>query len=185
MNREEFLIRRFVDSGDEAAFEELVRERLESLRRIVAAAGPRNTADREDILQEVLIRMHRALGSYRFESSFTTWLFRITRNTTLDLERKRKRSRERELRSFQETISGISNPEELALESLRTAELKRLFYELDEADRQLLVLREREGLSMVEIATILGIRPGTVKSRLSRARRRAREKYEKLEEAEQ
>ena len=186
MNREEELIRRFVEYGDEASFEELVRLRLDSLLRIVAAAGPSDPADRDDVLQEVLVKVHRALAGYRFNASFTTWLFRIARNTALDLERGRRRARERELRAvrFAAEEAPAADPETLALERLRAADLKRLFYELEETDRQLLVLREREGLSTAEIAAILGVRPGTVKSRLSRARRRARAKYEAFEEAE-
>jgi len=71
-----------------------------------------------------------------------------------------------------------ADPEEQAIENIRTAELKNLFYRLGEKDRQLLLLREYEELSMDEIAAIMGIPPGTVKSRLSRARKRARKLYE-------
>ena len=144
------LIRRFVESEDESAFEQLIRGRLESLRRIIAAAGPKDPSDRDDVLQEVLIRIHRALRGYRFESSFSTWVFRITRNATLDLERKRRRARQGEFRVIRESRDTGANPENLAMESLRTTELKQLFYELDEKDRQLLILKEREALSTAE-----------------------------------
>ena len=180
MNDED-LIRRFVSEGDEGAFETLIRKRLPSLRRIVAAAGPREAADRDDILQEVLIRLHRALASYRFDAPLGTWIFRIARNAALDEEKKRRRARARELRAGTgdaDPSDRSDGPEEMALASERTRELKALFYRLGESDRQLLLLREKEGLSMEEIAAILGLPAGTVKSRLSRARRRARKLYE-------
>lgn len=180
MNDED-LIRRFVSDGDENAFETLIRRRLPSLRRIVAAAGPKDAADRDDILQEVLIRLHRALAKYRFDAPLSTWIFRIARNAALDEEKKRRRARARELRAGPidaDPAVRSAGPEEAVLSSERTQELKELFYRLAEADRQLLLLREKEGLSMDEIAVVLGLPAGTVKSRLSRARRRARRLYE-------
>jgi len=178
---DEALIRRFVDRGDERAFETLIRKQLPSLRRLVSAAGPRNPEDRDDVLQETLIRLHKSLSAYRFEAPLTTYMFRIARHAALDLERQRRRRTDRERRTAPEQSEGIADPEEQALEKVRTAELKNLFYRLSETDRQLLLLREREELSMGEIADILGIRPGTVKSRLSRARKRARKLYEEAE----
>ena len=178
---DEFLIREFVLSGDEAAFEILIRKHLPSLRRLVASAGPKTPEDRDDVLQETLIRLHSALSSYRFDAPLTTYMYRIARNAALDIERKRVRSLKRELRAATTEMPKKENPEELALESLRAAELKKLFYRLGEKDRQLLMLREKEQLSMEEIAKILGILPGTVKSRLSRARKRARKLYLEVE----
>ncbi|MCD6342184.1 MAG: sigma-70 family RNA polymerase sigma factor, partial [Spirochaetaceae bacterium] len=109
------------------------------------------------------------------------YIFRIARNAALDLERKRRRSRNREQRAAFGEIDLVPNPEERAIENIRAAELKRLFYKLSEKDRQLLLLREQEILSMGEIANILGISRGTVKSRLSRARKRARKLYQEAE----
>lgn len=178
---DETLIRRFVEQGDESAFENLIRNHLPSLRRLVAAAGPRDPEDRNDILQETLIRLHKSLSTYRFEAPLSTYMFRIARHAALDLERSRKRNSERERRSAPELVEESLDPEELAIEGARTSELKNLFYKLKEPDRQLLLLREREKMSMEEIAEILKVRPGTIKSRLSRARQRARKLYEEAE----
>ncbi len=181
MKSDEALIRQFVEDGDSKAFETLVGRRLPSIRRIVAAAGPRETEDRDDAVQEVLIRLHRSLPTYRFDAPLTTWIFRIARNVTLDEERKRRRTRGREIRAFvaeTETNENSPGPEDQVLKKARTEELKELFYRLSEKDRQLLLLREQEELSMVEIGAVLGISPGTVKSRLSRARKRAKLLYE-------
>ena len=176
---DELLLRRFIENNDESAFEALIRKRLESLRRIVAAAsGPGTLEDREDILQEVLIRLHQNLSGYRFEASFTSYLFRITRNVALDMMRSRRRSRNREKRVVPDDSLEVFDPEETALRRLRTEELRTLFFRLNEQDRQLLLLREREKLSMIEISRILGIPEGTIKSRLSRARTRAKALYE-------
>lgn len=178
---DETLIRRFVELGDEAAFENLIRKHLPSLRRLVAAAGPRDAEDRNDIMQETLIRLHKSLSAYRFESPLSTYMFRIARHAALDLERSRMRNLERERRAATRSAELSGNPEELAVDGARAAELKNLFYRLKETDRQLLLLREREKMSMEEIGEILGVRPGTVKSRLSRARKRARKLYEEAE----
>jgi len=175
---DESLIREFVLTGDESAFETLIRKHLPSLRRLVAAAGPKNQEDRDDVLQETLIRLHGALSSYRFDAPLTTYMFRIARNAALDMERKHRRIRDREERAALREPGKGADPEEQAIENLRAAELKNLFYRLGEKDRQLLLLREYEELSMDEIAAIMGIPPGTVKSRLSRARKRARKLYE-------
>jgi len=174
---DESLIREFVLTGDEEAFENLIRKHLPSIRRLVAAAGSGIPEERDDILQETLIRLHSALSSCRFDAPLTTYMFRIARNAALDLERKKKRREKREQRAAFSDPVLISDPEENALEKLRTTELKRLFYRLGEKDRQLLLLREKEKMSMGEIAIILDITPGTVKSRLSRARKRARKLY--------
>ena len=178
---DESLIRDFVLTRDERAFESLIRKHLPSLRRLVAAAGPKNQEDRDDVLQETLIRLHKALSSYRFDAPLTTYMYRIARNAALDIERKQRRSRNREQRAALGEIDLVPNPEERAIENIRAAELKRLFYKLSEKDRQLLLLREQEILSMGEIANILGISRGTVKSRLSRARKRARKLYQEVE----
>jgi len=178
---DESLIRDFVFTRDEQAFETLIRKHLPTLRRLVAATGPKNQEDRNDVLQETLIRLHKALSSYRFDAPLTTYIYRIARNAALDMERKRRRSRDREQRAYLGEFNHVTNPEEQALENIRAAELKRLFFKLREQDRQLLMLREREMLSMDEIANILGISQGTVKSRLSRARKRARKLYQEAE----
>jgi len=178
---DESLIRDFVLTRDERAFESLIRKHLPSLRRLMAAAGPKNHEDRDDVLQETLIRLHKALSSYRFDAPLTTYMYRIARNAALDIERKQRRSRNREQQAALGETEPAAYPEEQALENIRTAELKRLFYKLSEKDRQLLLLREREMLSMSEIAGILGVSQGTVKSRLSRARKRARKLYQEAE----
>ncbi len=180
MNDED-LIRRFIIQDDKKAFEILVRRKLPTLRRIVAAAGPRSPEDRDDLLQEVLIKLHRALVHYRFDAPLNTWIFRITRNAALDEEKKRRRAQARDLKAGTREVihrSTAENPEEMTLAGERTRELRELFYQLPEPDRQLLLLREKEGLSMEEMGSILGLSTGTVKSRLSRARRRARKLYE-------
>jgi RNA polymerase sigma-70 factor (ECF subfamily) len=177
---DEALARRYVENGDPDTFETLVRAHLPTLRRLVAAAGIGDAHDRDDILQEVLIRLHRSLETYRFDAPLTTWMYRVARNAALDEFRRRKRSRMRELRAYRPQAES-RNPEEAALDAVRIEELRRLFFQLKEKDRQLLVLKEREGLKTDQIADVLGIPPGTVKSRLARARNRARKLYEKAE----
>ena len=179
LHDESSLIRRFVEDGDEQAFTTLVHLHLPMLRRIIGAVGARDADSRDEILQEVLIRIYRTLPSFRFKASFTTWLYRVARNTALNEFRKRNRRLKHEVQQVQD-IPDIHNPEHKVMQDVHTAELKALFYKLKEKERQILLLREREGLSMDEIAKILRISLGTVKSRLSRARNQARLLYEEL-----
>ena len=187
---EETLLRRFVENRDEEAFESLIKARLPSIRRIVtAASGNRSFEDREDILQEVLIRLHQNLSGFRFEASFTTYVFRITRNVSLDMLRTYRRSRNRDQRFLTNKVVTDEgawgfDPEELAVQALRTTELRNMFFRLREQDRQLLLLREKEKLSIAEISKILGIPEGTTKSRLARSRERAKKIYEDANERE-
>lgn len=179
LHDEEFLIRQCVENKDEQAFETLVRLHLPTLRRIVGATGIRNAESRDEVLQEVLIRIHQALPSFRFNASFTTWVYRITRNTALN-EIRRNWRRQRREKHLSPDIVEIHNPEQKLMEVAHAVELKNLFYRLKEKERQILLLREKEHRSLKDIADILGISLGSVKSRLSRARKQARLLYEEV-----
>lgn len=160
------LIERFL-SGDEEGFEMLVKKYQNQVVNIVySLSGATSCAD--DIAQEVFIKVHRALGSFRKRCEFATWLYRITVNTAYNYIKKEKRY----LPSgyIQETGAVQQRPlRELEIrekEELISKALKRLPFNF----RTAIVLKEIEGLSYKEIAKTMRCSIGTVESRLFRAR---------------
>jgi RNA polymerase sigma-70 factor (ECF subfamily) len=171
------LVRRFVEEGDRQAFEALARRHLPSMRRFLALSLP-DPAEAADAEQEVLVRMFRSLAAYRGESGFRTWIFRLCSTAAADLVRNRARDRSR-LRRYAATLPDLDpRPEDeppFDLERLeRARETRRALASLGEPDASLLFLRDAEGLSVEDLSSVFGLREGTVKSRLSRARRRLR-----------
>lgn len=166
-------------NNDLSAFEELVRlfqNRIYSL--CMRLTG--NHADAQDLAQEAFIRAYRALGSFRNEADFGTWLHRITVNAWSNFRRSSSRQTVvyldepyqggdgGEIKREAEAEEGnpLQELEEKEFRSLIRAALDSLSYE----HRAVLVLRDIEGYSYEEVSRALGCSLGTVKSRLSRAR---------------
>jgi RNA polymerase sigma-70 factor (ECF subfamily) len=152
-------------SGDRSAFDELLRRHDPRMRGLAY----RLTADRhrmDDALQEAYLKAFRALPRFRAGSDFGTWLYRITYNACIDELRKRKRSPV----ATDDPIDPVSSrpgPERVvsAAETVRHA-----LAELPVDQRVTVVLVDGEGFDHREAAEILGVAPGTVASRLHRAR---------------
>ncbi|MCB9568619.1 MAG: sigma-70 family RNA polymerase sigma factor [Myxococcales bacterium] len=182
--RDRILVRR-LKSGDERAFQELVQtyqNRVFGL--ILRMIGNRQEA--EDLAQDVFLTVYRAIGSYRGEGRFYTWLYRIASNTCknrikylkgrhfntrLDVddhaEAQMPSGEGGALHSIQSQIPGP----EATLEGNRIQRaIQRELAALEEDHRLLIVLRDIEGLSYQDIQGITGLPAGTVKSRLHRAR---------------
>jgi RNA polymerase sigma-70 factor (ECF subfamily) len=134
-----------------------------------------------DLTQDAFVKAYRNLDSFRLESSFYTWLYRIAMNLAIDFVRKRRR---RETGGFDEGIAtrdddgGIAEVHHEDGPS-RQLERKQLFgkimdamEQLPEDQRQVILLRELEGLQYKEIADVMGIPEGTVMSRLFYARKK-------------
>jgi RNA polymerase sigma-70 factor (ECF subfamily) len=147
-------------TGDLRAFERIVRECQGPIRRYLRhLVGDSTLAD--DLTQDVLVKVHAQLHTFRHESRFMTWVFRIARNAALDDRRAemRRRRRETEVAVTANAPDPSVAPEiELALASLPS----------DLRDPLLLV--EVCGFSYAEVAVLLGVREGTAKSRVHRAR---------------
>jgi RNA polymerase sigma-70 factor, ECF subfamily len=147
-------------AGDARAFERLVRECQVPIRRYLRhLVGDAALAD--DLTQDVLVKVHAQLHTYRFESRFMTWVFRVARNTALDHRRAdmRRRKREERVAATGATHDPTVAPEiGLAIASL-SADL-----------REALLLVEICGFSYAEVADLLGVPEGTAKSRVHRAR---------------
>ena len=167
--------------GDLEAFDLLVY-RYEGKIYNMAYRFMGNHADAGDLAQETFIRLYKSLPTFRGESGFLTWLYRICANACRDELRRQKR---RPNISWEEISCGAetanrSNNEPLPEEILERQELKATIQScldsLSEEHRLILVLREIQELSYDEIARVLDCTMGTVKSRLSRARLALKEK---------
>ncbi len=131
--------------------------------------------DAQDASQEVWIRVWRNIKSFRGESAFSTWLYRITMNTCLSARQREARREEREYSGDEmpylpEPSGGDADPEAAALGSERREELKVALRKVREEHRAALVLRHMEGLSYSEIAEVLEVPDGTAKGWVSRGR---------------
>ena len=173
--REEELIRRAAQ-GDDGAFEQLVLAHQRQVYNLCLRIYC-NEADAMDLSQEAFIRAWRGLGQYQFGAEFSTWLYRLTRNVCIDFLRAQKRRQtvplhlnddegETEL-PLPDTAEG---PEERAVAGERRRALAQAMQALSPEHREILTLRVIEDLPYEQIAQILGVRTGTVKSRLARAR---------------
>ena len=164
------LIRRAQD-GDVHAFELLVEAQIPRLRRF-ARSFAHNDADADDLAQEALIKVYRSLRSYRFESAFTTWLYRVIKNCFMDARRAAD-SRERAVESLAERAPEhvpVPRPDEIVLDAEARQELWNAIAQVTPDFRTVLVLCDVEGLGIGEVAEIEKIPEGTVKSRLHRGR---------------
>lgn len=176
-DREKLLLEK-AKAGDVAAFEELIENYQKKIFNI-AFRIVGNYDDANDLAQEVLIRIYKSIGSFKEQSSFSTWIYRITTNVCLDDIRKRKN---RKVVSLDEEIHvddgevkrQIISDDPLPEETVERAELRELvakaIQSLSEEHRLVIVMRDLQGFSYEEIARILKCPEGTVKSRINRAR---------------
>lgn len=166
-------------AGDSSAFERLI-EPLEGRIYAVALRMCGNREDAQDCMQESMIRIYRALSSFKGQSSFSTWIYRITMNTCLDELRRRKARRSTSLDTLLDSgwspTDETDTPERHAIQSEQRRTLEHAIAELPEDMRAAVVLRDIQGLAYDEIASALNVNVGTVKSRISRGRERLREK---------
>lgn len=145
--------------GDLAAFEDLVRTYQADVWRF-AYHFTRDHALAEDVTQEAFIRAFRFLGGFRGDARFTSWLFRIARNCALDAIRERKAHIDRRAPA----PVGPTDPQE-------RIELQAALAAVSGEHREPFLLIEVFGLTYQEAADVLGVRVGTVKSRMHRARK--------------
>lgn len=143
-----------------------------------------NPEDAADMTQEAFLKAWRSLSSFQFESSFSTWLYRLTTNTCLDYLRSLKRRPQCSLTveddDGEEQVLDVTDeaptPEEALLSAEERSQLVHALSQLEASQRQIITLRVVNDLSYAEIAEILDVKEGTVKSRLARARDNLRKK---------
>ncbi len=176
-----------VQRGDKNAFNLLVKKYQHKVVNLVARYV-NNPGDVPDVAQEAFIKAYRALPTFRGESAFYTWLYRIAVNTAknyLTSQGRRPPSSDVEADEAEyygggEALQEVATPENLAL----TDEIKRTVFAaieaLPEDLRTAITLREMEGLSYEEIAEIMDCPVGTVRSRIFRAREAIDKKLQPL-----
>jgi RNA polymerase sigma-70 factor (ECF subfamily) len=170
------LIKRFID-GDETVFGELIKRHKDKVRNIVYITLS-NSNSVDDIAQEVFITVYRHLKNFRFESQFTTWIYRITINKCKDHLRKinvRKiflPLKDDEEEPVFESINEDSDIKQIVRNAIAT---------LPDKLRIPLVLKDIEGFSYQEIADTMECEIGTVKSRIFRAREALKKVLKPLE----
>lgn len=165
--------------GDVAAFERLIgihQGKVVSFARAFTS----DPEEASDLAQEALIKAYRSIGSFRFQSSFSTWLFRIVKNAFLD-HVKSRRSKESQVEQRLEDTherdlgAGEDGAEEQLLQREQRLELWAAISQVPESYRTVLVLADVQGMSYEEIAVVVDAPIGTVKSRLKRGRDALRE----------
>jgi RNA polymerase sigma-70 factor (ECF subfamily) len=155
-------------SGEQAAFTELM-ERHENRIYALAWRLMGNRQDALDATQEVFLQLLRKLDRYDSRSAFSTWLYRVATNVCYDLLRRRRRQPGVSLDAEPPAIEDPRAEEPFTSVELRP-ELSRALGELSEEFRSVVVLHDIEQLRYSDIAEVLSIPVGTVKSRLSRGR---------------
>lgn len=181
-------------AGDERAFDEIYHSYSGKLYRM-AYFITGNRSDSEDILQETFVKCYLHRGSLKHPEHFESWIYQILIRTAWKLEKKKKKAGElsyeglleedgdfgfRAARQIQEDLSS-PNPLDTVLLNERAQEIGELIGQLDMKYRTILFLYYYNGLGIKEIAGIIGIFEGTVKSRLSKARSLLRTKLDKNE----
>ena len=183
MERNDAELVRRTRAGDQEAFRELY-ERYHRQVLAVAVSMTGGSDDAMDVAQETFVRAHRSLGSFLGESSFYTWLYRIAVNVGIDFRRRQKRRGD--VLQPDAMDDDVADPErsiDPATEVSRRELGTRILAAVDELTpehKAAIILREIEGLSYEDIATVMQCSKGTVMSRLHYARKKMQAKLRGL-----
>lgn len=175
---DDLLIVQRVQAGDKLAFNLLVSKYHRRVARLLTRMV-RNQEDIEDVVQETFIKAYRAIGNFRGDSAFYTWIYRIAINTAKNLlvtQGRRpstlKESNDGDSETFEDNaaLSNIDTPESLYQTKQIGEAVNEAMAALPEELRSAIVMREIDGLSYEEIASAMDCPIGTVRSRIFRAR---------------
>ncbi len=159
-------------AGDEQAAAELVRRHARALARFLAGGGARE-ADVDDLVQETFIRAFRAVGKFRGQCQFRTWLLTIGGNVLKDAARRAKRTRVVPL--DEEIRSTDGDPHERTVAAEMEARLQRGLERLPRMQREVFLLRAQQGMEYDDIAAALGSTPGAARVHYHHAVKRLKE----------
>ena len=184
---DERLLVKKAQKGDHKAFEQLMEEHFKKIYNL-AYRMTGNPDDASDMTQEVMLKLFRNIGSFKGDSKFSTWVYRVATNTCLDELKKSRRHSHTSLNTEYDTGDGeitcevedtSPTPEEMTEKKELRGMVADAVQRLSPDHRAAIVLRDIKGFSYGEIAKILNCTEGTVKSRISRARASLKEVLEK------
>ncbi len=166
-----------VQNGDKKAFDLLVRKYQYRIRNLVSRFV-RDPSEQEDIVQESFIKAYRAIGRFRGDSAFYTWLYRIVVNTSknhLVAAGRHPPAQDVDIDSALQSrgadrLAEFNTPEQMVRNDELVAAVKRAITGLSEELKEAILLREMDGLSYEDISVIMHCPVGTVRSRIFRAR---------------
>lgn len=166
-----------VQKGDKRAFDLLVLKYQNKLFSIISRYIKDN-AEIQDVAQEAFIKAYRAIGNFRGDSAFYTWIYRIAINTAKNHLVSRGRrppasdvdAADAEFYEGNDLLKDVGSPEQLAMRDELNQAVNKSIKQLPEDLRTAITLREMEGLSYEDIADVMGCPVGTVRSRIFRAR---------------
>lgn len=177
MDHEEHALIKEAQRGNLLAFDSLVHRYDKTVLRL-AYSLVNNTADAEDIGQEVFVRVYRNLNKFRFDSAFSTWLYRVVVNYCINYRKKKSKARTHSLDEPNEdrapdwrpTLKGQElDPEASMLNQELSEQIDRAMAHLSKQQKTVFVLRHYHGLKLKDIADIMQCAEGTVKNYLFRA----------------
>lgn len=169
-------------NGDCDAFEQIVLTYEKKVYNI-AYQMFNNEQDAYDVSQEIFIKLYKNISSFKFDSSFSTWLHRLAVNTCIDAYRKRKRQLSSQAYSIDEPVENDDSshmerqfedtspgPEAIYIQNETVQEVQNAIQMLKEEFKSIIIMRDLQGHSYEELSEIFNCSLGTVKSRLARAR---------------
>ena len=169
---EELRLVHLAQSGDHAALESLLRENYGKIYSICRKLAG-NDADADDATQEALLSIVRKISSFKGESRFSTWAYRIATNACLDEIRKRNRRPQLEFSENNESrLSTSRNIQPMEDQISDRLLIENALNALPDEFKIPLILRDQTGMNYQEISFVLSLPEGTVKSRIARARER-------------
>jgi RNA polymerase sigma-70 factor, ECF subfamily len=189
-NSQEGALVRRAQSGDEAAFREIV-ERYQSKVFSIIHGIVRQRNDVEDIAQQVFAKVYFSLRNFDFRSSLITWIYKITVNECFDYLRKKKVRKlvyesdlsEDEVRRVENTEPSVDRTPPADENLARHDYVLKLLARVSEEERNLLMLKEVEGHSVEELAEMTGMNENTIKVKLFRARQKLVKAAQRLDRA--
>lgn len=155
--------------GDGKAFSELVARYQDRIYRFLVRLT-RSEDDALELAQETFLHAYQGLARWRPDARFSTWLFQVARNLAFDLLRRNKRVEFVALEDDFDAIDPGAMPDAVLETAQRFRKLEAALEWLPIEHREILLLREIEEMSYDDISAVLGLNPGTVKSRIARAR---------------
>jgi RNA polymerase sigma-70 factor (ECF subfamily) len=160
-------------AGSHRAFQSLVERHIKTTYNIAFSfVGDHDRA--EDITQEVFIKVHSALSSFRGEAELGTWLYRITTNLSLNHLKQRNRKTERTVDIMDPDATSLATHDMHAEATDERAHIERALHQLPTLQRAVVILRHIDGLSTKQVSTILRCSEGTVKTHLFRGLKKLR-----------